>query len=312
MTEAQDPLQLSQVETLVAVARTGTITAACLELNVTQPAATARIQALERALGTDLLVRTRSGSQLTDAGREFLPFAQRAMAAIAAGRQAVGDVRAGTGGRLTIGAAPAVSTYVLPVVLHRFQAEHPRVRLSVRSGHSEEVLDMVLREEIDLGLMRPIAHAEVTSSLLYEDELVLVVHRGHPFAGRGEIRMGQMATEHLILFDRTSSYHELTSAIFRQAGIAPRGYLEVDNIDAAKRMVEQRLGIALLPLTSVQAEIGSARVVPVRVLDMAPVRRQIVAARRRDAGEPSRIVADFLDTLSALQPGRAREQRFLA
>ena len=64
--------------------------------------------------------------------------------------------------------------------------------------------------------------------------------------------MAQMATEHLILFDRTSSYHELTSSIFRQAGIAPRGYLEVDNIDAAKRMVEQRLGIALLPLTSVR------------------------------------------------------------
>ena len=69
--------------------------------------------------------------------------------------------------------------------------------------------------------------------------------------------MAEMATEHLILFDRTSSYHELTSALVRQAGIAPRGTIEVDNIDAAKRMVEQRLGIALLPLTSVHPLIGS-------------------------------------------------------
>ena len=75
------------------------------------------------------------------------------------------------------------------------------------------------------------------SSLLYEDELVLVVHRGHPFASSGQIRMERMATEHLILFYCTSSYHELTSSVFRQAGIAPLGYLEVDNIDAAKRMV---------------------------------------------------------------------------
>ncbi len=124
--------------------------------------------------------------------------------------------------------------------------------------------------------------------------------------------MEEMATEHLILFDRTSSYHELTSSIFRQAGIAPRGYLEVDNIDAAKRMVEQNLGIALLPLTSVKAEIGTGRLAPVAVIDMTPVRRVIVVARRIDAGHPSAVVTDFLATLDLLRPDREREPRFLA
>jgi DNA-binding transcriptional LysR family regulator len=213
---------------------------------------------------------------------------------------------------LTIGAAPAVSTYVLPSMLHRFQADHPDVQLSVRSGHSEEVLDMVLREEVEMGLMRPIQHPDIISSLLYEDELVLVVHRGHPFASSAEIRMDKMATEHLILFDRTSSYHELTSSLFRQAGIAPRGYIEVDNIDAAKRMVEQRLGIALLPRTSVQAEIGNGWLFPVEVVDMAPIRRQIVVARRRDAGEMGPAAMAFLRTLDDLRPNEERSHRFLA
>ena len=201
---------------------------------------------------------------------------------------------------------------MLPTMLHRFQADHPGVHLSVRSGHSEDVLEMVLREEVEIGLMRPIQHAEVISSLLYEDELVLVVHRGHPFAASGEIRMDRMATEHLILFDRTSSYHELTSALFRQAGIAPRGYIEVDNIDAAKRMVEQRLGIALLPRTSVQAEIGTGRLFPVDVLDMAPVRRQIVVAQRRDAGAMAPAAKAFLTILEELRPDRERSRRLLA
>ena len=308
---ADEPLQLAQLEAFAAVVRAGTISGAAEELFVGQPAVTARIQALERAIGTSLFVRGRAGSRLTEAGRALLPYVQRALTAVAAGRRAVGDVASGSGGRLTIGAAPAVSTYVLPAVLHRFQSEHPRVQLSVRSGHSEEVLGMVLREEVDVGLMRPIQHADVITSQLYEDELVLVVHRGHEFASRREIRMDQMASEHLILFDRTSSYHELTSSIFRQAGIAPRGYIEVDNIDAAKRMVDQRLGIALLPLTSVQAEIGSGRLAPVTVADMAPVRRQIVVARRRDAGTPSTVVADFLGTLDALRPDRERAARFL-
>lgn len=310
--DTNEPLQLAHLEAFVAVERTGSISRAAEALLIGQPAVTARIQALERSVGATLFVRGRSGSRITEAGRALLIPAQRALIAVAAARQAVGDVVSGSGGRLMIGAAPAVSTYVLPAVLHRFQNEHPRVQLSVRSGHSEEILGMVLREEVEVGLMRPIQHADIISSPLYEDHLVLVVHRGHEFVSRGEIRMDQMATEHLILFDRTSSYHELTSSIFRQAGINPRGYLEVDNIDAAKRMVEQRLGIALLPLTSVQAEIGSGRLAPVTVADMAPVRRQIVVARRRDAGQPSQVVSDFLLTLNALRPDREREPRFLA
>jgi DNA-binding transcriptional LysR family regulator len=307
-----DPLDIGRLTAFVAVARTGSISRAADALFVTQPAVTARLQALEKTLGAQLLVRSRQGSRLTDAGRALLPHAQRAMAALAHGREAVQEVLTGGAGRLTIGAAPAVSTYVLPAMLHRFQAGHPGVRLSVRSGHSEEVLEMVLREEVEIGLMRPIQHPEISATLLYEDEVVLVVHRGHPFAAAGHVRMGELAGENLILFDRTSSYHELTSAIVRQAGISPRGRLDVDNIDAAKRMVEQRLGIAMLPRTSVQAEVGSGRLVPVKVTDMPPVRRQIVVARRRDAGEVSPVLAAFLATLDDLRPSEERSHRFLA
>ncbi len=312
MDSMPDPIQLAQLEAFAAVARLGSISSAAEQLVVSQPAVTARLQALERQLSTQLLVRSRTGTRLTPTGRAFLPHVERALSAVSAGRQAVGDVASGTGGRLTIGAAPAVSTYVLPAMLHRFQDEHPRVQLTVHSGHSEEVLEMVLREEVEIGLMRPIPHAEIESHPLYEDPLVLVVPRAHAFVGRGQIRMAQMGSEHLILFDRTSSYHELTSSILRQAGIDPRGYIEVDNIDAAKRMVEQRLGIALLPQTSVQAEVGAGRLVPIRVTDMPEIRRQIVVVRRRGLGEPSVIVADFLRTLDELRPDRPREPRFLA
>ena len=306
------PLDTARLEAFVEVARAGSISKAAEALFVTQPALTARLQALERSLGSDLLVRGRHGSRLSEAGKALLPHAERALVALRAGRTAVEEVRSGGAGRLTIGAAPAVSTYVLPAMLHRFQAKHPRVRLVVRSGHSEEILQMVLRDEVEIGLMRPIQHPDVTTTLLYEDELTLVVHRGHRFAAAGHVRMAELASEHLILFDRSSSYHELTSAIVRQAGISPRGRLEVDNIDAAKRMVEQRLGIALLPRTSVQADIGSGRLVPVAVTDMAPVTRQIVIARRRDAGEMTPVLSAFLDTLDTLRPDAERAQRFLA
>ncbi len=299
------PLHLNQIEAFVEVVRAGSISRAAERLYVTQPALTARIQALEAALGARLFVRSRTGTRLTDAGRTLLPYAERGLIALQRGRELVAEVAEGEAGRLTIGAAPAVSTYVLPAMLRQFQARHPAVQLSVRSGHSEEVLEMVLREEVEIGLMRPIRHADIESTPLYEDELVLVVHRGHDFASSGVsgVRMEAMATEHLILFDRTSSYHELTSSILREAGIRPRGLIEVDNIDAAKRMLEEGLGVALLPRTAVRSEIAEGRLREVPISDMTPVRRRIVVVRRGDAGTPSTVVAAFLETLQQLRPG---------
>ena len=301
-----NPLLLTHVEAFVEVAQAGSISRTAERLAVTQPALTARIQGLEAALGARLFVRSRTGTRLTDAGRTLLPYAERALVSLARGRELVADVAGGEGGHLTIGAAPAVSTFVLPGMLREFQEQHPAVQLSVRSGHSEEILDMVLREEIDLGLMRPIRHPDIETTPLYEDTLVLVVPPSHAFvaeSGISAIPMAALETEHLILFDRTSSYHELTSSIMREAGIQPRGWIEVDNIDAAKRMTEEGLGVALLPRTAVSAEIADGRLREVTISDMAPVRRRIVVVRRHDAGTPSTIVAAFLETLQQLRPG---------
>src|SRR6266540_2795564 len=269
-------LALPQVEAFVETAGAGSISRAAQRLHVTQPALTARVLRLEESLGAQLFVRGRTGTRLTDAGRMLVPYAERALAALNQGREAVAEVTRGSAGQLTIGAAPAVSSYVLPAVLRKFQALHPRVQLSVRSGHSEEILELVLREEVEIGLMRPLRHPDLEVRPLYADELVLVVSPSHALASGGQIEMAELATEHLILFDCTSSYHELTSSILREAGIRPRGLIEVDNVDAAKRMVEEGLGAALLPRTSVSDGLQEGRLAVVAITDMAPVRRRIV------------------------------------
>jgi DNA-binding transcriptional LysR family regulator len=125
----------------------------------------------------------------------------------------------------------------------------------------------------------------------------------HPFARTGSVSIAEVGTEQLILFDRTSSYYEITQAAFLAAGVALRGLMELDNIEAAKKMVERGLGVALLPRTAVdrEAELGALSRVELR--DAAPMRRQIVAMRRRDAGEPSGLVAAFVRLLTAVPPG---------
>ena len=288
----------SQLTAFVEVARRKSVSRAAEALFVTQPALTARIQGLERNLGAALFVRTSRGMKLTEAGDAFLPYAVRALNTITDGRMQVNALERGGAGRLTIGAAPAVSTYVLPGLLKRFALSHPRVSVSVRTGHSEEMLDLVLREEVDVGLVRALHHRDIVSTPLYEDRLLLVVEPGHRFAEHGRIRLAEIAGEQLILFDRTSSYHELTNALFRRAGVAPEGVMELDNIDAAKKMVEQGFGVALLPHTSVKDELADGRLAAVAIRDAEPVRREIVAVRRKDAGAPTGAVATFLDTFS--------------
>jgi DNA-binding transcriptional LysR family regulator len=302
-------MDLGQVTAFVEVARLRSVSRAADALFVTQPALSARLQRLEGELGTQLFARTPRGMRLTEAGEAFLPYAVRALDTLADGRRMVDSFERGGAGRLALGAAPAVSTYVLPLLLKRFAVGHPRVAVSVKTGHSEEVLELVLREQVDVGLVRALRHPEIVSTPLYEDRLILVVQPTHQLAARGEVELEEMSREQLILFDRTSSYHELTNALFRRAGVRPLGVMELDNIDAAKKMVQEGFGIALLPHTAVADELEAGTLRAVTVLDAEPVRRQIVAVRRRDAGDPTGAVASFLSTLREMQPELSRERR---
>jgi len=289
-----------QLQAFVEAARLGSVTRAADALFVTQPALTARLNALEKTVGAPLLVRRRGGVRLTEAGRAFLPYAERALQAVADGRHVLTELERGVVGHVPIGASPAVSTYALPSILKRFQQTHPGVQVAVRTGHSEEVAELVKRDEVAVGLSRALRDPDLESFTLYEDELVLVVHPEHPFVG--DVRSSELADEQFVLFDRASSYHELTSALFLDAGIIPRGVMELDNIDSAKKMVEHGLGVAFLPHVAVAGEVRSGRLRIVPIADRQPPRRAIVAVRRRHAGPPTGTTAAFLWLLKRMRP----------
>src|ERR687897_282627 len=289
---------LTQVEAFLTVAERRSVSEAAGVLYVTQPALTTRLKNLERELGVELFVRTPRGMRLTPAGRALRSHAQRALQSLAEGRELLRELREGHTGELLVGAAPAISTYVLPLVLHRFQDAFPNVHLVVRTGHSEEILEQVLREQVHVGLIRELPHAAIASRSLYEDEIVLVVHPEHRFGDEPSIRVEELGGERLILFDRTSSYFVLTSAFFREAGVVPRGVMELDNVDATKKMVQHGLGIAFLPYTAVREELASAALREVTIEGYEAVRRPIVAIRRRDAVVPEDLVEGLLTSVS--------------
>jgi DNA-binding transcriptional LysR family regulator len=287
---------LAQVEGFLEIARQGNMGRAAQALAISQPALSARLQALEEELGAGLFRRTHAGMVLTPAGRAFLPHADRAIEAIRSGGSLVRQLEHGVVGELALAVAPAVSAYVLPEILVRFTERHPDVRLLVRTGHSEEIVDLVARGEVELGIVRQLRDARVRSRPLYEDELLLVARPDHPFAIAGAVDVSEISSAQLILFDRTSSYYDVTNALFRIAGVVPRGVTEVDNIEAAKRMVERGLGVALLPGTAIADSLSAGVLREIELAGTGTIRRRIVAVERLGA----RPASPFLTTLWGL------------
>ena len=184
-------------------------------------------------------------------GRTFRPHAELLLRTAALARQAVHELQPSSGTPLQIAAALSISVYFLPDILKRFQRAHPHVIISIRPGHSKEVLDMVLSEEAEIGLARSLQHPEVETISLRDDPLLLVAHPTRSPKHTRRARLEQVASWPLIFYDRGSSDWTLTHSLFRTAGLVPNVALEVDSIETAKRMVERGLGLSFLPQIAV-------------------------------------------------------------
>jgi DNA-binding transcriptional LysR family regulator len=276
-------MEISQVETFLAVATFGGFHRAAEALHITQPAVSARIKALEDSLGVSLFTRSRGGLVVSEAGRTFRPHAEQLLRVASLARQAVHQGQPASGLPLQIAAALSISVYFLPDVLKRFQQSHPNVIISIRPGHSKEVLDMVLNEEAEIGLARSLQHPEVETISLREDPLLLVAHprRGPEHTNRAHLE--KVASWPLIFYERGSSDWTLTHSLFRRAGLVPNVALEVDSIETAKRMVERGLGLSFLPQLAVGREIRTRKLVAVKLIDAEPLQRSldVIHPRRR-------------------------------
>ena len=292
-------MQFSQVEAFIEVARRGSISRAAESLSLTQPTVTERLQALEAELGGKLFTRVKYGVSLTDAGKLFLPYAERALRTLTEAKSALDNLRDGTQGNLVLGSAPFISMYILPTLLDRYTAKHPGVHVAVRTGHSEEVLQMVLHEEVQIGLVRDMRHPDIESITLHNDELILVAHPSHPFCDRPSVTIEEVSNEGVVLFDDTNNYYQLVNGIFMSVGLVLKARFEMDNVESAKKMVEKGLGISLLPRIAVQREIALGALRELMIADGPPLQRELVAIYGRTSGLGG-VARAFLDTVNEM------------
>lgn len=276
-------MDVQELEAFWWIAQTGSFNRAAERLYLTQPSVTARIQALEKELGQALFERKPRGVRLTDAGRALLPHAERVLQDIRKARQAVVDLMSATGGTLAVGCALTTSTYALPEILARYKARYPQVEISVRTGRSHQVQQLVLDDTVQMGLIHaPVPpHPEIQSIPLYEEEIVLVSHPGHPLAREERVTVDRLTGEPFITSDRSSGYWSLVEQFWATAGIGSRVTMELDSIEATKRMVMHNLGLTMLPKSCVEQEAAAGTLAIIRLSGAGDLTRQTLLIHRR-------------------------------
>lgn len=294
-------MDIQELEAFWWIAKTGSFNRAAEKLYLTQPSVTARIQTLEKALGQPLFERKPRGVRLTDAGRVLLPHAERVLNDIRKAKQAVSDLGSATGGTLMVGSALTTGTYTLPEVLAKFKHAYPAVEVAVRTGRSHQVQQLVLEDTVPLGFVHaPLTtHPEIEAVPLYSEAIVLVVHPRHPLAGRSEVTAEQLASEPFITSDRASGYWSQVDQFWAHSGIAPRVTMELDSIEATKRMVMYGLGLAMLPQGTVEGELKTGQLVVLPVAGMSHLTRQSLLIHRKGKVW-SGITRGFLEILSTM------------
>ncbi|WP_280248329.1 LysR family transcriptional regulator [Nocardia abscessus] len=268
-------MELQQMRYVVAVAETNSFTRAAERCLVVQSALSHQIARLERELGARLFERTSRRVRLTPAGAAFLPAArqcldaaERAAAEVAA---AVGQVR----GRLAVGLIPTVAAVDIPEALRDFRGRYPHVRVSLRVGASEELIEKVERGAIDvafLGLPTTARPRGVAAHELARDRLVAVVAPDHPLAGEPTVDLRRLSSEVFVDLPAGTAGRLQSDQAFEAAGLARDVAFEVTSADYIARLVRPGLAVAMLPSAYAPQLEG---VVTIEVAD-APARVEYV------------------------------------
>ena len=231
-------------------------------------------------LGATLFTRSPSrGLCLTEAGQAFLPHAERIMRAASEGVDAIAFANTGARPALVVGVAQTVGMTRVEQSLASYRTvSNGPVR--VRTGSQEQIVDMVLRGDIEVGIAHAVRHADIQLTTLYADELVLVAARAHPLAARESVRMSDLVNVQLIHVAHTLMRPYLSDLPDRSEP-AP-GLMEVDSVELARLLVARGVGASFLPMTEVAERIADGGLVRLNVSDAPPPRTKVTALQRTD------------------------------
>jgi DNA-binding transcriptional LysR family regulator len=280
-------MELRQLGHFVAVAEELHFTRAAARVHVVQSSLSTSIRSLEHEVGAQLFIRDSRRVELTQAGRALLPAARQVLAAAEEGRDAVAGVSGVLRGPLRVGTIQTLGVIDLPALLTDFSRAHPEVTIRLSHDAASTLAGDVADARLDVAFVDgPTDPARVRRIDLGHDELVLAVSRGDPLARRASIRLDDPALQDRSFVDyrADSALHAQVEVGCAAAGLARRTICEAQNMQYLAELVQQGLGVSVLPPASVRAVTAGVAAVPVTpalrrdICAVVPVRRPLAGA----------------------------------
>jgi DNA-binding transcriptional LysR family regulator len=276
-------LTLHQLRTFRAVAEQLSFSAAAQELSISQPSVSYQVKELEQALGLPLVDRLGKRVRLTEAGEVLYEYARRTLTLLDEAALVMEQMRGIERGTLRVGASTTVGIYVVPLALGAFKKLHPKLAVSLEISRRETLLERVKRGVLDLAVLSPpVPDPDLITTPFMDDELVMVVPRGHPLAGQRGLSLQDFAGESFLMREPSSDTRAAVEAAARRAGVTLKVSMELGSNGAIKHAVEAGLGVAILSSHAIELERKDGGLVVVE-LEGFPIRRPwcIVHLRRR-------------------------------
>ncbi len=276
-------MTLEQLRIFVAVAEREHVTRAARDLNLTQSATSAAVAALEARHATKLFNRVGRRIELTEAGRLFLDEARAVLARAASAEAVLADLAGLKRGTLHLAASQTVANYWLPPFMHRFQTRYPGISMKLTIGNTEQVASAVRDGLADLGFVEgEIDDPALSVTPAAEDEMVLVVGAGHPWATRNSLTPANLKHSRWVLREQGSGTRAMLEEVLEGFGISPGELdiaLELSSNEAVRTAVIAGAGATVMSRFVTEAAVAAGRLVQ---MPLAMPRRRFLAIRHKE------------------------------
>jgi DNA-binding transcriptional LysR family regulator len=249
-------MEVRQLHTFCVLVEELNFTRTAERVHTVQSNVTSQIKSLEAELGTQLFDRLAKRVLLTEAGHRFLPYAEKALAAMEQGHRAV-KFGSEPAGPLRIGAPESVLTYRLPEVLKVFRKQFPQVELIFRPDLNEKLTDSLESGKLDLAISMSdvVAGEQVCSIKLRTEEVYLFATPDHPLANAKRVQPKDLVNQTLLLTEAGCGYRRKLDTQMALAGIRPQHITEFSSVEAIKQCVTAGMGLGLLPRMVIACEL---------------------------------------------------------
>ncbi len=252
-------MEIRQLQTFRAVARTLSFTRAATTLNYAQSSISAQIQALEEEFAVTLFDRLGRRIVLTDAGQRLLHYADKILALAEEAQVTVASHGEPTG-VLTIAAPETLCTYRLPAIVNAYRQCFPKVDIIFRPSANCEAWDTLLGDglaDAALLLAEPYHSTMLQIEPLQCESIVVVAHSDHPLAQQATVALTDFRSETMLLTEAGCPYRIVFERALRSVAIAPANVLEFHSVEAIKQCALTGMGIAVLPEIVVTRELAA-------------------------------------------------------